>query len=222
MLVIALAACGGGGSSAPPQTISGQVKERLAADAVVLQASDLPGTWTTNRDPTVAASDQNRDKVSEAADACFPLDAAGIVASATREYLSGPTLGHIIVRGVVEAHADPAAITGKLSSVSASDAAKCLQQYVAKVFSGDPATTVHEITINPSTVKGVGDEQGGFLVSMPVSSTNGTDFTVGADIVFARVGRFRAVLTVINFDTTPDHALATAGLKSMVLRASQQ
>ena len=212
-----VAACGGGGKARPSPTIPQQTKDQLAVDASVLQLSDLPGTWDTNR-PASTASDAlpSRDDLLTIADTCFPTN-DGITATTAREFLSGPTLGHVLVRGVVEAHADATSIAGKLSAFTDADTSTCVQQVVQKVFGASAA--IGDLSIKPSTVDGAGDERGGFLVSINLSNA-GSGFTIGADMVFARAGRFRATCTVINFDSQPDHALCAEGLKAMLRRAA--
>ena len=90
--VLLAAACANGGGSSPPPTIGQKTKDQLAVDSSVLQMSDLPGTWNTNR-PASTASDSlpSRDDVLTAADVCFPTT-DGITATTAREFLSGPTL----------------------------------------------------------------------------------------------------------------------------------
>jgi hypothetical protein len=215
-LATVVAACGGGGSSAPPPTIDSTTKDQLTVDAAVLQMSDLPGTWSTNR-PASTASDElpSRDDVLTIADTCFPTP-DGITATTAREFLSGPTLGHVLVRGVVEAHQDASTLTGKLPAFTADATKACVQQEIQKIF---PGAMVTDISVVPSTVAGAGDERGGFLITVRLAS--GAEFAIGEDIVFARVGRFRAACTVVNFDTTPDHALCTEGLKAMGRRLEE-
>lgn len=216
-LVVACAvvfgACGGG-SSAPPPTIDQTTKDQLSVDAAVLQQSDLPGVWNANR-PASTASDslQARDDVLTIADTCVPTP-DGITATTAREFLSGPTLGHVLVRGVVEAHRD-ASTLASLASVTPASVKACFPDLMHKVFGADAA--IGDVTTESSTVEGVGDEGGGFVTSIHLSS-GGTEFDIGADVVFARLGRFRATCTVINFDSRPDHKLCTEGLKAMLRR----
>lgn len=211
--------CGGGsGSSKPPPTIDPQERDRLAVDAAVLQASDLPGVWNTNR-PASTASESlpTRDDVLTIADVCFPTP-DGITSTTAREYLSGPTLGHVLVRGVVEAHRDAASLSSALATLSPATVKACVPELVHRVF-GD-GVTLGAVTVDSSSVDGVGDERGGVVVSIPLSGSGG-DFSIGVDIVYARVDRFRATCTVVNFDSPPDHALCVEGLKAMVHRLGQ-
>ena len=185
-------------------------------DAAVLQASDLPGSWSTNR-PATTASDAlpSREDVLTIADACFPTP-DGITATTAREFLSGPTLGHVLVRGVVEAHRDASTLTGKLPAFTLDATKACVQQEIQKLF---PGAVITDVSVVPSTVANAGDERGGFLINVHLSS--GEDFFIGEDIVLARFGRFRAACTVVNFDTQPDHALCAEGLKAMGRRLEQ-
>ena len=217
--LIAAAACGGGGgNSSPPGTIDQKTKDQLAVDAAVLQQSDLPGTWNTNR-PASTASDvlPTRDDLLTIAEVCAPTP-DGITATTAREYLSGPTLGHILVRGVVEAHSDPSKLASTLATFTPPTVKACLPQLVHTVF-GDTAA-LGDVTTQSSTVEGIGDDRGGFLTSIHLTGA-GTDFVISADVVFARLDRFRATCTVVTFDSQPDHALCTEGLKAMVRRLSQ-
>ena len=212
ILTAVVAACGGG-SSAPPPTIDPMTGDQLAVDAAVLQMSDLPGTWSTNR-PASTASDAlpSRDDVLTIADACFATP-DGITATTAREFLSGPTLGHVLVRGVIEAHADASTVAGKLPAFTADATKACVQTEIQKIV---PGATIVDLSVVPSTVAGTGDEGGGFLITVHLAG--GEDFTIGEDIVFARFGRFRAACTVVNFDTQPDHSLCAESLKAMVRR----
>jgi len=213
--VAATAACGGGGSSGPPPTIDPTTKDQLRVDAAVLQASDLPGAWSTNR-PASTASDElpSREDVLSIADRCFATP-DGITATTAREFLSGPTLGHVLARGVVEAHSDAATVTGKLPAFTAEATKACVEQEIRKIFPG----AVADVAVVPSIPGSAGDERGGFLITVHLS--NGADFFIGEDIVFARFGRFRAACTVVNFDTQPDHAVCTEALKAMGRRLEE-
>ena len=215
-LATVAAACGGGGSSGPPPTIDATTKDQLAVDAAVLQMSDLPGSWSTNRAASTATDAlPSRDDVLTIADTCFPTP-DGITATTAREFLSGPTLGHVLVRGVVEAHQDASTLTGKLPAFTADATKACVQREIQKLF---PDAVITDVSVVPSTVAGAGDDRGGFLINVHLSS--GAEFFIGEDIVFARFGRFRAACTVVNFDTQPDHALCTEGLKAMGRRLEQ-
>jgi hypothetical protein len=205
-IVLVLSACGGGGGSATVATIDPKVANQIAVDAAVLQASDLAGNWNTNR--ALTDSSTSRDKVSEAAAECFRTDGDDVTANALREFLSGPSLGHVIVRGELESHRDATSLTGKLTAFTQEAASSCLKQYILHLFSPGGGV-VGDLAITPSKVDGVGDEQGGFLISAPVS-LNALDFTIG-----------RATMTVINFDTIPDHALAVAGMKATAHRLAE-
>lgn len=214
-LAVTIAACGGGGSSAPPPTIDQTTKDQLTVDAAVLQMSDLPGTWSTNR-PASTASDAlpSRDDVLTIADTCFATP-DGITATTAREFLSGPTLGHVLVRGVAEAHADASTITGKLPAFTTDAAKACVQQEIQKLFPG----AIADLSVVPSVPGTAGEERGGYLLTVHLSS--GADFVIGEDIVYARFGRFRAACTVVNFDTQPDHVLCTDALAAMGRRLEQ-
>jgi hypothetical protein len=178
--------------------------------------SDLPGSWSTNR-PASTASDAlpSQEDVLTLADACFPTP-DGITATTAREFLSGPTLGHVLVRGVVEAHRDASTITGKLPAFTADAAKACVQMEIEKIF---PGATITDVSVVPSPPGNAGDERGGFLINVHLAS--GENFFIGEDIVFARFGRFRAVCTVVNFDTQPDHALCTDALAATGRRLEQ-
>ena len=215
VLALLAGACGGGGAKTQG-TIPAEAKDQLAVDAAVLQVTDLPGTWDTNRPASTASESlQTGDDVLTIADECFPTR-DGIAATTGREYVSGRQLGRILVRGVVEAHADPASISGKLGSFTPASAAPCVKDFVGKVLASTGAAP-GDPNVQPATVEAVGEERGGFVVSVPVTSPGG-DFVIGADIVFARVGRFRATCTVIHPPTESAESLCAGGLKAMVRR----
>ena len=218
-LVAIVGGCTGGGSSASPPTIDPQTRDQLTVDAGVLQVSDLPGTWDTNREASTASDTLTaRDDVLTMADTCFPTT-AGLTSTTAREFLSGPTLGHVLVRGVVEAHGDPTQLSTAMKALSAQTIRACVPDVMRRVFGAD--VQLGEVAIDSSTVTGVGDDGGGALVTVNLSG-GGNAFAIGADMVFARVGRFRATCTVINFDSPPDHTLCVAGLKAMVHRLGEQ
>ena len=51
-----------------------------------------------------------------------------------REFVNGPQLRHLIVRGEVETHADATTLTGKLTAFTATSAASCMKQFVGRLF----------------------------------------------------------------------------------------
>jgi hypothetical protein len=105
-----------------------------------------------------------------------------------------------------------------LATLSPATVKACVPDLVKRVF-GD-GVSLGAVTVDSSSVDGVGDERGGAVVTIPLSGS-GVDFTIGVDIVFARVDRFRATCTVVSFDSPPDHGLCAEGLKAMVHRLEQ-
>jgi hypothetical protein len=215
-LIVTAACSGGGGGGATSATIKPTVRDQLAADAAVLQAADLPGSFSRSTSSSSSGSDAT-ESVSSAADECFRTNDAE-TASSVREFVNGPQLRHIIVRGEVEAHADVSSLTGKLTAFTPADASTCMKQFIGRLFAAEGGV-VGDVAVLPSEVDADFDEQGGFVFTVLVSE-NG-DFTIGVEIVFGRVGRFRATASVVAFDKTPDHALALAAMKAMENRLRQ-
>lgn len=214
LIAFAFAACsGGGGGASPSDTISPKARDQLAVDAAALQPADLPPTYSPDKATDVLSS--TRDRVSEAADECLKTD-ADATAIAIRELLSGKELGHIIVRAEVEAHADAGALTTAMAGLKQDDIAACVKDFASKLFNS-PDSTIGTVAVTPKGVDGVGEDVGGFVLSVPVA-IGGLQFTIGNDIAFARVGRYRATVSVITFDRDPDHSLAVAAMTGMVKR----
>jgi hypothetical protein len=213
LAAVVLAACSSGGTGAgPSDTISPKVRDQLAVDAASLQPADLPGHWTPERATDVLSS--TRDQIAQAADECLAVDDDGTTAVAIRELLSGQELGHIIARGRVESHGDASTLATGLDQVTSDGVKDCITRFATKLFS---TGTIGDVTVTPSTVAGVGQQGGGFLFSIPVSFSE-LQFAIGADIVYARVDRYRSIATVITFDRVPDHALVTSALTNTVSR----
>jgi len=214
--VALLATSCSGGASGPPPTIDATVKDRLTVDAAVLQMSDLPGTWDTNRAASTASDAlPTRDDLLTIADVCVPTPDA-ITATTAREFLSGPTLGHVLVRGVVEAHRDASSLA-TLATFDPASVNACLPDLVQKVFGG--AAVLGDVEVAASSVDGVTDARG-FSALIHLAGGEAA-FEISADVVFARVDRFRATCTVLAFDSEPNHSLCVDGLKAMGRRLSR-
>lgn len=217
LTAVALAACSsGGGASGSADTVPPRAREQLAMDAAALQATDLPGTFTPERATDVLSS--TRDQIAQAADECLVADEDGTIAVAIREFLSGDELGHIIVRTITESHTDAAALQAGIEQRAPDAVKECVTQFAVKLFA---TGVIGEVTVTASEVAGVGEQRGGFVFTIPVSFGE-LQFTIGSEIVYARVDRFRAVATVITFDRIPDHALVDAALRAMVGRLPGQ
>jgi hypothetical protein len=216
-VVMMVAACGGGSSGgAPSDTIDPKLRDQLTADVAVLQAADLPGSFSRSTSSPSSTSDAS-ESVSGAAAECFQTNDAR-TAFSVREFVNGPQLRHIIVRGEVETHADASSLSGKLAAVTSSAASKCMKQFIGRLFAVE-AGVVGDVAVVPSKVDAGFDEQAGFVFTVPVSG-NG-DFTIGVEIVFGRVDRFKATASVVAFDKTPDHSLVVAAMKAMANRLRQ-
>jgi hypothetical protein len=213
VVALIVAGCGGGGGTGPVDTINPTVRDQLAADAAVTQVSDLSGYFIHASTRSSSSSDAS-ESVSGAAAECFPTNDAK-TASAVREFVNGPQLRHIIVRGEVETHADASTLTGKLTAFTPATAAECMKQFIARLFASEGGV-VGEVAVTPSKVDASFDEQVGFVFTVPVSS--GGAFTIGVEIVLGRVDRFRSTVSVVAFDHTPDHSLAVAAMAAMANR----
>ena len=127
--------------------------------------SDLPGTWDTNRAASTASDAlPTRDDLLTIADVCVPTPDA-ITATTAREFLSGPTLGHVLVRGVVEAHRDASSLA-TLATFDPASVNACLPDLVQKVFGG--AAVLGDVEVAASSVDGVTDARG-FSASIHLS-----------------------------------------------------
>ena len=216
LLIVLLAACGGGGGGATSQTINPTVRDQLAADAAVLQAPDLPQLFAAQESSSAAAATPACDP-----NECFNpggLQRDDVVADAQREYAIGYRLDAIIVRGMVEMFRDDAAATAKLESFARPAVTDCLKALYVEQLTAVGAT-VGEVTITPSKVEGLGDEQAGFVLSF-VATIDGVDYPFAVEFDFTRVGR--AGLTTSVFSPRGlDHALAVTAMTAMVNRLQQ-
>lgn len=217
LVIATLAGCSSGGTGASPSdTVSPKVRDQLAVDTASLQAADLPGRFSPERATDVLSS--TRDQIAQAADECLVADDDGTTAVAIRELLSGQELGHIIVRGRVESHGDAATLQQAMDQLTSDGVNTCITQFSQRLFA---TGTIGTVTIAPSSIDGVGEKSGGFVVTVPVSFGE-LQFSIGAEILFARVDRYRSIATVVTFDRLPDHALATAALTNTVGRLPGQ
>jgi hypothetical protein len=213
-IVLIAAACGGSGGPAGNDTIDPTVRDQLTADAAVLQVDDLVGTFS--RASSKKSADAS-ESVSGAADECFQTNGAK-TAFSVREFVNGPQLRHIIVRGEVETYADASSLTGKLTAFTPAAASTCMQQFIGRLFAAEGGVA-GEVAVVPSRVDADFDEQVGFVFTVPVSSDG--DFTIGVEILLGRIDRVRSTAIVVAFDRTPDHSLAVAAMTAMANRLRQ-
>lgn len=211
-----LMACGGGGGGVTSQTIKPTARDQLAADAAVLQAPDLPAlfasqastssTGTTERDPKecfAPAAGQSPDPASE------------VVADSEREYAIGFRLDAIIVRGTVEMFRDDAGATAKLASFGQSAVTNCLKALYVEQLTA-VGGTVGAVSVTPSKVEGLGEEQAGFVLSF-VATLDAVDHPFAVEFDFTRVGRVGLTVSVFS-PRGLDHSLAVTAMTAMVNR----
>src|SRR5689334_10142797 len=69
--VLVLGACGGSGNAAPPATIKQSVADQLTADATVLQASDLQGSFQSSSSSDSSSSSNDHGQQAQSAVGCI-------------------------------------------------------------------------------------------------------------------------------------------------------
>jgi hypothetical protein len=221
--VLVLAACGGGGGGATSETIKPEVRDQLAADAAVLQVSDLTGRFVANA--SSGASSSVDGQASPAADKCFQsatgLDQAASdderTAQSKRVFTTTSSRQELVtVEGKVEIFRDAASLTTRFASFAKPSVRDCLKQIFVDVFTKQGAT-VDRISIATSKIDNVGDESIGFAITGP-STVDGIDVAFGAEFHLARVGRAEVEAYVFSLQVTPDHSLAVAALTKMARR----
>jgi hypothetical protein len=221
--LMVLAACGGGGGGATSDTIDPKVTDQLAANAAVLQASDLPGLFSSNSSSSSSTADQ---QVSLDANQCFTSATdqqssapdKELIAAAEREYAIGLRLDAVIVRGRVEMYRDATTPGSKLAAFGQSAVTDCLKRLYVDQLSAVGAT-VGDVSVTRSKVEGTGDEQAGFLISF-VATIDGVDHPFAIEFDFTRVGRVGLIVSVIS-PRGLDHSLAVTAMTAMAHRLSQ-
>jgi hypothetical protein len=219
-IVMFAAACGGGGGGATSDTINPKVADQLAADAAALQASDLPGTFSSYASSSSSGTDSQAPSDPRE---CFApatnqessaLDNA-LIAKAEREYVIGFRLDSVIVGGEVEIFRDATGPCSKLASYGQPAVTDCLGKLYMDQLTAIGAT-VGAVSVTRSKVAGIGDEQSGFLLSL-VATIAGVDHPFAIEYDFTRVGR--AGLTVSVFSPRgPDKAMSATAMTAMVKR----
>jgi hypothetical protein len=218
---VLLVACGGGTAASTSDTINPAVRDQLAADAAVLQVSDLPDLFAAHSSSSSQDTPVSRNP-SECLDPATGQNSNAsddLVAAAQREFAIGFRLDAIIVRGVIQIYRDPAAPTAKLGAFGQSGVTECLKKLYVEQLTA-VGGTVGDVSVTPSKVEGVGDEQSGFVLSFLVT-IDGVDHPFAAEFDFTRVGR--AGLTVSVFSPRGlDHSLAVTAMTAMINRFEQQ
>jgi hypothetical protein len=223
-IAMMVAACGGGGSGgATSGTIDPKVADQLAANAAVLQASDLPGLFSSHSSSsssstdTAPRSDADRCFTPAADQSSSALD-QDVTAKADREYAIGFRLDTVIVGGRVEMYRDATGPSSKLATYGQPAVTDCLKKLYVDQLTAVGAT-VGDVTITPSKIEGVGDEQGGFLLSF-VATIDGVVHPFAIEFDFTRVRRVGLTVSVFS-PRGPDHSLTVTAMKAMVARLSQ-
>jgi hypothetical protein len=220
VLTVLLGACGGGGGGSTSPTINPTVRDQLAADVAVLQASDLPELFASRSSSSSEDTVEQRDP-----DECLDPSPAqnsnasdNVTAETEREFAIGLRLDAIIVRGGVAMYSDPAAPTAKLTAFGQPSVTDCLKALYIEQLTA-VGGTVGDVTVTPSKVEGLGDGQSGFILAFLVT-LDGVDHPFAAEFDFTRVGR--AGLTVSVFSPRGiDHSLAVTAMNAMVNRLQQ-
>jgi hypothetical protein len=224
--LMVLAACSGGGTTrATSQTIDPKVSDQLAANAAVLQASDLPGSFSSESSSSSSSSSAapqvslgaNRCLTSATGQASSAPDNAPI-ATAEREYAIGLRLDAIIVAGRVEMYRDATAPASKLAAFGQTATTDCVKKFYVDQLTAVGAT-VGEVSVTGSKVDGFGDEQAGFLVSF-VATIDAVDHPFAIEFDFTRNGRVGLTVSVVS-PRGLDHSLAVTAMKAMAHRSSQ-
>ena len=221
LLTLALVACGGGGGGGPSPTIAPAVRDQLAADAAVLQLSDLPRQFAA----LGSESSSDQAPLSDPNQCIDPPPTQGaampelvVTARAHRQYAIGLRLDAVIVRGTVEVFRDAESAAGKAAEFGRPEVIDCLEAlYVQQLTALGGA--VGEVTASPSKVEGLGDEQTGFVLSF-VAALNGVEYPFAFEFDFTRVNRAGVTVSVLS-PRGIDHALATSAMTPMVNRLQQ-
>ena len=213
---VLLVACGGGGGASTSDTINPTVRDQLAADAGVLQLSDLPELFASRSSSSSADAGETRDP-----NECLnpgTEERDDLVAASEREFSIGFRLDAIIVRGNVEMFRDVAAATAKLAAFNRPAVADCLKSLYVQQLAA-VGGTVGDVTVTPSTVEGLGDERSGFALSFLVTIDE-VDHPFAAEFDFTRVGRAGLTVSVLS-PRGLDHSLAVTAMTAMVNRLQQ-
>jgi hypothetical protein len=219
LISLIVTACGGGGSSTQPSN----EKDQAAANAAVLQATDLPNGFSSSSSSS-SSSNASDSQASDDADTCFK-QATGVdpnaidknrTAKAKNSFKLGAGLDTVTVEGEVEMYREGSDLTAQLAALAQPGVTDCLKNLFATEFANRGAT-VGDLSIVPSKVEGVGDEQGGFTISGPITINN-VSINFGTEVDFTRVGRVGLSATIVSLQGAPDHSLAVTAMTAMAGR----
>jgi hypothetical protein len=225
LAAIALAGCGGSSSSssthtskaaaASTTTTATQPAPKNAADQrvarlAVLRLTDFPAGWAES------------DKPSETSQS--PCQAINSAKSATSARSSSHTFSEnndaTQAESSVYVYAATASASRWFGEVSSSATRSCLGDALGKGLAKNvqgQGATVGEITTSSLSIEPVGDDRAAGRFAIPVKSSGGT-VTVTLDLIFVRVDRGIAILTLVDTLTPFDETLAAKLTRDVVDR----
>lgn len=219
---VVLAACGGSGSGGPAATIKPRVADQLTADATVLQASDLTGSFQSSSSSDSNSSSNDHGEQAQTAVGCIQTatkirpSSGDPVGKASRAYQSGAGLNAVEVGAEVDVYRDDSGLHEQLAAFDQPAVANCLKRAFLDTITAQGGL-IREITVAPSKIEGLGDDQAGLVLSGP-GTVNGVAVNFGAEFDFTRVGRIALTTTLVSFNGVPDHAIAVTAMTAMVNR----
>lgn len=222
LAVVALAACGGGSGGTTSDTIAPAVADQLTADATVLQAGDLPGSFQSSSSSEASASSDDHGQGNVAVDQCFAsatdqkLTSATRTGRANRSYEKGAGVDAFAAAAEVDVYRDDTGLREFVAAFDQPSVTNCLRRAFVDSFAA-VGGTVGELTLVPSKVDAIGDDQAGFVVTGGLS-VNGAIVAFGGEFDFTRVGRVALTLSLLSVGGAPDHAIAVGAMKAMVRR----
>jgi hypothetical protein len=222
VLAAATACSGGGSGGVTAATIDPTQADQLTADATVLQASDLPGTFESRSSSSSSADvdprpSQEADKcVKAASGASGDALAAQRTAQSKREFQVDTGPNSVTVTGTVSMYRDATGPSTEADPFATAGVGECIRKVFSDEFALFGATSLG-LTVVPTNVDGIGDRQLGYVISGPIT-INGDDIVYAAEIDVVTIGRVSLTVTVDSLQGGADHAYAVAAMTKMANR----
>jgi hypothetical protein len=204
VLAVALAGCGGSGSTAgqsAPTTVTTahpSAADRRIARHAQLKLTDFPSGW-----------EQQDKSPSKSTLKCPAVEAARRAVSARQPSPDFVTGDSTQVSSTVYIFSDISSAKRAFDQLSGASTRRCIAHASAKYFAGKGKTKgvkVGQITSGQLSMPAVGDESVLGRVTIPITA-NGLSIDIYLDLVFAREGRGGAVLLFLDTVTPFDEAL---------------
>jgi hypothetical protein len=212
VIAVALAGCGGSSSSRPTTTraaaspASNTTTDRQVARNAQLRLTDFPAGWLQSA--TAQATSRSPCQSVEGAKAATSARGTSHDFSNRRDVPAAYSAVYV--------YADASTAGRWFDELSSTATGKCLARVLAKAL---PSAGNEEITTRRVAIKAVGDQRAEARLTIPVSA-DGSSRDLNADLVFVRVNRAVAILTLLDTVGRFDQTLATGLTRAVADRLS--